>query len=90
MAATRQPTAASRSKGRHLAPQALNVNTAAARAPAASSTKVGPESRSHESSSGMGSTRTAAPHRRAASAAFAGWASMVSGSKRAMAWATRA
>ena len=43
------------------APQALKVKTAAAHAPATSSKKVGPESRSHESSSGTATTRTAGP-----------------------------
>ena len=62
----------------------------AALAPAASMTKVGPESRSHESSMGTATTRTVAPHRTQASAANSGSASMVRGSNRAIACATRA
>jgi hypothetical protein len=76
------------SKGRHFAPQALKVNTDAALLPAASSTKFGPESCSQESSMGIATTRTVAPQREDASAASGGSASMVTGSKRAMARAT--
>ncbi len=71
-----------------LPPQALKRKSTPARCPSGPSTKIGPESRNQESSSGSSTTVTPSPHRSRASAPLPGSATMVTGSNCAIALAT--
>ena len=71
-------------------PQALNPKLTTATCPASLRTKIGPLSRTHESSIGMGSGSTVAPQRFRTSVSSPGLQIIVSGSKPAMARATPA
>src|SRR4051812_42077128 len=87
---SRAATSTSSSNGANFSPQALKPKSTPARRPAPSSTKIGPESRIHESSIGISETVTASPHAARASLRRAGGATIVTGSKAAIALATAA
>ena len=87
---TRVAKTASSSQGTNFPPQALKPNWIPARFPSPSATKIGPESRAQESSSGISTTSTPAPHCRRASSANRGSAAISTGSNAAIAFATSA
>jgi len=78
------------SHGDHFSPQALNWKCNACRNPSSAVTTIGPVSRIQESSMGSPTTSTSSPHCRAASSASAGAATIVIGSRFAIARAISA
>ena len=87
---SRAVTAASSANGSNFSPQALKPKSTPARRPAPSSTKTGPASRIHESSIGISEIVTPSPHAARARLRSCGRATIVTGSKAAIALATSA
>ncbi len=80
-------TSASRSNGRYLLPHELKRKWTSATPPFASVTKIGPLSRIHESSIGIGRISTPSPHIARASDACSGSVTITTGSNAATAFA---
>ena len=80
-------TSASRSYGRYLLPHELNRKCTSATPPLPSVTKIGPLSRIHESSIGIGRISTPSPHIARASDACSGSVTITTGSNAATALA---